>query len=109
MNIVLMETAKRFLDSLPKKHQNKVYYNLNVVSAGSKDPRLFKKLEGHDIWEFRTEYEGYAYRLLAFWDKQRRSMVVATHGFHKKSQKTPPKEIERAIKLRNEYYKGKTI
>ena len=37
MNIVLMETAKRFLDSLPKKHQNKVYYNLNVVSAGSKE------------------------------------------------------------------------
>lgn len=51
MNIVLMETAKRFLDSLPKKHQNKVYYNLNVVSAGSKDPRLFKKLEEHDFWE----------------------------------------------------------
>lgn len=63
MNIVLMETAKRFLDSLPKKHQNKVYYNLNVVSAGSKDPRLFKKLEGHDIWELTESSRPWISRL----------------------------------------------
>ncbi len=63
MNIVLMETAKRFLDSLPKKHQNKVYYNLNVVSAGSKDSRLFKKLEGHDIWELTESSRPWVSRL----------------------------------------------
>ncbi|WP_370863210.1 type II toxin-antitoxin system RelE/ParE family toxin [uncultured Duncaniella sp.] len=48
-----------------------------------------------------------AYRLFAFWDKESRSMVVATHGLIKKSQKTPPKEIRRAEELMKMYYASK--
>jgi len=33
--------------------------------------------------------------------------VIATHGFQKKSQKTPKKEIERALNLRNQYFENK--
>ncbi len=35
------------------------------------------------------------------------NLVVVGHGFQKKSQKTPNKEIERAIKIKNEYYENK--
>ena len=75
---------------------------------GYRDPRLFKKLEGTKIWEFRAEYESNAYRLLAFWDKEEKSLVVATHGFAKKGQKTPKKEIRKAERLRMEYMNSKT-
>ncbi len=42
--------------------------------------------------------------MFAFWDKTRNSMVIATHGIHKKDQKTPVKEIESATKLMKQYY-----
>ncbi|MBR4648233.1 MAG: type II toxin-antitoxin system RelE/ParE family toxin [Bacteroidales bacterium] len=51
------------------------------------------------------EYESNEYRLLSFWDKTRSSIVVATHGFDKKTRKTPKQEIEHAESIRDNYYK----
>lgn len=45
-----------------------------------------------------------AYRLFAFWDKNKRAIVVATHGIVKKKQKTPKKEIKKAEAIMNLYY-----
>lgn len=67
------------------------------------DKSLFKKLSGTNIWEFRTEYGGMAYRLFAFWDTQREALVVATHGLLKKSQKTPAQDIAKAERIREQY------
>lgn len=49
------------------------------------------------------------YRLLAFWDKVREidTLVIATHGFIKKTQKTPPKEIAKAEEIRKIYFNSK--
>lgn len=96
IEVKYLKDAVVFLDSLPRKDREKVL-----------DPSLFKKLEGTDIWEFRTDYNGNAYRLLAFWDKEENSFVVATHGFSKKTQKTPRKEIAKAETIRQEYFKSR--
>ncbi len=56
---------------------------------------LFKKLESSNIWEFRTLYNGNAYWLFAFWDTEENTLVVATHGIVKKTQKTPKKKLKR--------------
>ena len=44
--------------------------------------------------------------VLAFWDKtsEIKTLVIATHGFMKKIDKIPNKEIEKAINLRNKYF-----
>lgn len=60
-----------------------------------------------DIWEFRTSWQGMAYRLFAFWDKDGETLVVATHGLVKKTQKTPKSEIKRAQAIRKEYLESK--
>jgi len=78
------------------------------VANGLKDSDLFKKTDGaSDLWEFRTLYDGIQYRLLAFWDEQEKRLVVATHGFVKKTWKIPKKEIVRAEALRKKYYESK--
>lgn len=105
IKILLLEGAREFLKGLPKDASRKMLAVLNKVKEGNKDSRLFKKLEGTKIWEFRAENESNAYRLLAFWDKEEKSFVVATHGFAKKDQKTPRKEIKKAEMIRQEYYK----
>lgn len=46
-------------------------------------------------------------RLFAFWDTETETLVVATHGIIKKTQKTPQKEIQRAEEIRKEYFNEK--
>lgn len=103
----LLEEARDFLRSLPEQAHKKVLYNIWRVAGGEKNSELFKKLENSDIWEFRTHYNGMAYRLFAFWDKGEQTLVVATHGITKKTQKTPKKEIARAEAMMKLYFELK--
>ena len=48
-----------------------------------------------------------SYRLFAFWDTSSNSIVIVTHGFIKKTQKTPKKEIARAEEIRKQYFDTK--
>ena len=82
---------------------------MDRVAGGEKNRELFKKLENSEIWEFRTLYNGIAYRLFAFWDTDTQTLVVATHGIIKKTQKTPKKEIERAEAIMKKYFELKKI
>lgn len=105
--LLFLEEAKIFLQNLPAQEAKKILYNANRVAGGERDSELFKKLENTDIWEFRTLYNGRAYRLFAFWDTGSGAMVVATHGIVKKSQKTPRKEIARAEAIMRRYFEIK--
>ena len=62
-----------------------------------------------EIGEFRTLYQGFHYRLLAFWDKSdsQHTLVIATHGFIKKRSKVPINEIQKAIQLMKKYFEDK--
>lgn len=105
-DIVYLDEAWEFLESLPEKVQDKVVYNINEARFLT-DKTLFEKLGDSDIWEFRTIYNGMAYRLFAFWDNDTKALVVATHGLIKKTQKTPPRDIAKAERIRNEYINEK--
>ena len=105
--LVTLKEAQEFILDLPEKVQDKVLYNIRKVRFGVKDKNLFKKLENTDIWEFRTTWQGMAYRLFAFWDKDGETLVVATHGLIKKSQKTPKGEIDKAEAIRKEWFNNK--
>lgn len=105
--LLLLETARDFLKTLPAPARNKIYYNIKKVQGGIKDSELFKKLDNSEIWEFRTLYQGTAYRLFSFWDKEAETLVIATHGIIKKTQKTPSKEIARAEEIRRKYFEIK--
>ena len=100
--VMYLEEAEAFMQSLPVKVRAKILYNI-MVAQHENDPELFKKLNDN-IWEFRTRFNGMAYRLFAFWDKDIRAMVIATHGLIKKTQKTPPNEIRRAEAIMKTYY-----
>ncbi len=102
-----MDRAREFISSLSEKIQKKITYNLLKVEGGEIDKELFQKLENSEIWEFRTLFNGVCYRLFAFWDTETETLVVATHGIVKKTQKTPQKEIEKAEAIRKEYFSNK--
>ncbi len=107
MKIVLTAEARKFLYSLPQDAIQKITYNMRKVQSGVRDAELFKKLEGSNIWEFRTLYHNKAYRFFAFWDTDNETLVITTHGIVKKTEKTPAKEIEKAERLRKDYFQRK--
>ncbi len=102
-DIQLLPEAIEFLEALDDKTREKIYYNIKKAQFVN-DNELFKKLNDL-IWEFRTLYNSKAYRLFSFWDKTqgKETLVIATHGILKKTQKTPPKEIKKAEDMRKKY------
>lgn len=102
--VLLSDEVEAFLDKIDEKARDKIIYNIDKAKY-SLDPKFFKKLT-KEIWEFRTKYRSTQYRLLAFWDRRNNkdTLVIATHGFIKKTQKTPKSEIDRAIKIRELYF-----
>lgn len=107
IKIVLMDEALAFIQSLPQKVQEKITYNYLKIEQGIMNSELFKKLEGTDIWEFRTLFNGNCYRLFSFWDTETETLIIATHGIVKKTQKTPSKEITKAEEIRKLYFEQK--
>lgn len=107
IKVLLMDEASAFIRSLPIKVQRKITFNYRKVEEGVMDKELFKKLEGSNIWEFRTLYDGMCYRLFSFWDTETQTLIIATHGIVKKTSKTPPKEIAKAESLRKQYFELK--
>ena len=104
-NVVLYREAQAFLESLDSKTREKIFQTFDRASL-LLDPEVFKKLADTDIWEFRTTFGKKRYRVLAFWDKtdSANTLVIATHGFVKKTQKTPAKEIDKAIRIRELFF-----
>lgn len=102
--IKFLNEVKDFLDDLDDKAREKIYYNI-WKSTQINDNELFKKLQD-EIWEFRTLYNKTYYRLFAFWDKEDKedTIVISTHGLIKKTDKTPKGEIEKAERLRTQYF-----
>lgn len=104
IQVILSDEADEFVRLQPLKVQEKITYNIRRLESGIMDKELFKKLENSNIWELRTLFNGICYRLFAFWDTKKQTLVVATHGIVKKTQKTPKKEIEKAEAIRQEYF-----
>ena len=106
--IELLPEAIDFLENLDDKTREKIYYNIKKAQIVN-DNELFKKINDF-IWEFRTLYNGKAYRLFSFWYKTDNieTLVIATHGILKKTQKTPSKEIKKAEEIRRQFLEHKT-
>ena len=107
IQVVLLDEALTFVRSLPLKVQQKITYNYKKIEHGIVDKELFKKLENSEVWEFRTLFNGNCYRLFSFWDTETGTLIVATHGIVKKTQKTPQKEIAKAEEIRQQYFELK--
>jgi phage-related protein len=96
--------VQEFLDSLPGRVTQKIVWVLRLLEDMDIVPAsYFKKLAGtEDIWECRIQFGSNAYRIFCFFLN---NSVLLTHGFVKKSQKTPVREIEKAEAYRRDYFK----
>jgi phage-related protein len=94
-----------FMNTLPNKVQDKIQYALLLLRAQNIISKKFVKLINDGLYELRTEYAGNIYRVFFIFDEG--NIVVLFNGFQKKTQKTPQKEIDKAFKIKKEYYEDK--
>ena len=57
------------------------------------------------LFEARIKLGSNIWRVFCFFDKGK--LVILLNGFTKKTQKTPKKEIDKAVRLMKEYYEEK--
>lgn len=100
--------VEEFLDALESKQAQKIAWVLQLVEELDLVPaQYFKKLvDSEDIWEVRVQTGGNIFRILGFLDGVK--LLVLNHGFQKKTEKTPPKEIRNAEKRKRDYLARKT-
>ncbi len=93
-----------FYNNQTEKVKDKIEYVLYVISVAERIPtKFFQHLTGTDgLYEVRVEYQGNIYRIFSCFDEG--TLVVLFNGFQKKSQKTPTGEIEKALKIKTEYF-----
>ncbi len=105
--VEFLPEAVEFMESLDQKSQQKIYYNIKKAQL-TNDPELFKKLNDN-IWEFRTFYNKTHFRIFAFWDKSQgqQTLVLLTHGLIKKTDRTPKTDLEKAERIREQYFEQK--
>lgn len=94
-----------FMSTLTVKEQEKVKYGLLLLTTQDRIPAKFVKFIRDGLFELRTEYNGNIYRVFFIFDNG--NIVVLFNGFQKKTQKTPDSEIEKAVKIKEEYYARK--
>jgi len=97
-----------FLKKQPKKVQDKIYKVIEAIETLERVPsnylRSIKETQG--LYEARIQLGSNIWRVFCFFDEGR--LVVLLYGFVKKSQKTPKKEIDKAIRLMTQYYEEKS-
>ena len=85
------------------KVKNKIIWTLELLEDIQKVPETYlKHIENTDgLFEIRIQLGSDIFRIFCFFD--RGNLVVLTNGFQKKTQKTPKQEIEKALKIKQEY------
>ncbi len=92
-----------FYNKQNRKVKNRINWTLGIIQSLERVPeQYFKHLVGTDLYEIRVRSGRNIYRIFSFFDKGK--LIIVLNAFQKKTQKTPRKEIEKANKLRLQYY-----
>jgi phage-related protein len=96
-----------FFDPLAEKAKDKIDYVLFLIRVAERIPvKFFQYIKGTDgLFEIRIEFQSNIYRIFCCFDEGK--IVILFNGFQKKSQKTPKNEIEKALRIKKEYFEHK--
>ncbi len=107
-----METKRRirvykryfidFMETLTPVQRRKVDYSIEMLKTQDRVSVKFVKHVRDGLFELRAECEGNIFRVFFIFDGN--DVVVLFSGFQKKTQKTPEKEIRKALTIMKDYY-----
>jgi len=94
--------VKQFIDSLDIKMRAKALGGIDILAAfGNTLREPYSKAMGKGLFELRIKFASDITRIFYFFYVNNK--IVLTNGFVKKTRKTPPNEIELALKYKADY------
>jgi phage-related protein len=109
IEVELLKEAEDYFLELTDKMQGKFLRAFDKTESGLKGS-WFEKLNSEDgIFEFRERDQEKFYRIFALWggESDSKTLILCTHGLDKKTNKTPKSDLERATKIKKQYFKEK--
>lgn len=96
-----------FYTEQTQKVKNKIVWTLRLIEELPRVPETYlKSIEESDgLFEIRIKQGSDIFRIFCIFDEQK--LIVLFNAFQKKTQKTPKSEIEKALKIRENYYAEK--
>lgn len=106
--ILYKDYFEDFFKQQSRKVQDKIIKVLDILETVERVPITYLRyVEGtNGLFEIRVQLGSDIFRIFCCFDGNK--LVVLFSGFQKKTQKTPSKEIDRALRIMNEYYNDKT-
>jgi phage-related protein len=103
MTIFYKNYFREFFEKQRDKVKAKIIWTLDLIEEVQKVPETYlKHMENTDrLYEIRVQLGSDIFRKFCFFDDGK--LVVLANGFQKKTQKTPQKEIDKALKIKAEY------
>lgn len=94
---------QEFFEKQRRKVQDKIIWTFELIEELARVPEIYlKHLENTDgLYEIRIQQGSDIFRIFCFFDQGQ--LIVIANGFQKKDQKTPKKEIEKALLIKQEY------
>lgn len=98
---------EEFLLSQTTKVQDKIFKVIEIIETYERVPSNYlKAMTGtKGLYEARIKLGSNIWRVFCFFDNGK--LVILLNGFQKKTQKTPKKEIDKALRLMESYYEDK--
>ena len=98
---------ENFYESQREKVQKKIAWTFSLIEELPRIPETYlKHIENTDgVFEIRIQQGSDIFRIFCFFDDGK--LIVLANGFQKKTQKTQRSEIEKAIKIKQEYEREK--
>jgi phage-related protein len=94
---------ERFFIKQTAKVKAKIIWTIELIEEFEKVPETYlKHIEStKGLYEIRIKLGRNIFRVFCFFDKGK--LIILANGFQKKTQNTPKKEINRALKIMEEY------
>ena len=94
---------EKFFIEQSEKAKSKIIWTIQLIEEQERIPETYlmhiESTKG--LYEIRIKSGSDIFRIFCFFDHGK--LIILANGFHKKTQKTPKKEIERAIKIMEDY------
>jgi len=86
-----------------EKIRAKIIWTLELIEELERVPESYLKhiTSTEGLYEIRIKLGNNIFRIFCFFDQGK--LIILANGFHKKTQKTPKKEIDKALKIMEEY------
>ena len=94
-----------FISTLNENEIKKIFYVIDMLKVQERISTKFVKFIRDGLYELRVSHNNNIYRVFFIFDNE--NIVLLFNGFQKKTMKTPKREINTALKLKEEYYASK--